>query len=153
MFGDGASNAGNFGETMNLAALWKLPALFLVENNLYGMGTSIERHSAQTDLSKKAKGYGIEGTRVDGMDVMAIRESVGEGIRLAREEARPTLLEAFTYRYRAIGRRSGCSTGTARRSRSGARKTRSRPLRSGVSRPMCWASARSGRFAITPSRR
>ena len=100
MFGDGASNAGNFGETMNLAALWKLPVLFLVENNLYGMGTSIERHSAQTDLSKKAKGYGIEGTRVDGMDVMAIRESVGEGIRLAREEARPTLLEAFTYRYR-----------------------------------------------------
>src|SRR6185436_3399923 len=51
MFGDGASNAGNFGETMNLAALWKLPVLFLVENNLYGMGTSVERHSAQTDLS------------------------------------------------------------------------------------------------------
>jgi len=100
MFGDGASNAGNFGETMNLAALWSLPILFLVENNLYGMGTSVERHSAQTDLSKKAEGYGIHGRRIDGMDVMAVRESVTEGLRLAREERRPTLIEAFTYRYR-----------------------------------------------------
>jgi pyruvate dehydrogenase E1 component alpha subunit len=100
MFGDGASNTGNFGETMNLAALWKLPIFFLVENNLYGMGTSVERHSAQTDLSKKAEGYGITGTRVDGMDVVAVREGVAEGLRLAREEQRPTLLEAFTYRYR-----------------------------------------------------
>src|SRR4051812_13975366 len=100
MFGDGASNAGNFGETMNLAALWSLPILFLVENNLYGMGTSVERHSAQTDLSKKAEGYGIPGRRIDGMDVLAVREAVSEGLRLAREEQRPTLLEAFTYRYR-----------------------------------------------------
>jgi pyruvate dehydrogenase E1 component alpha subunit len=100
MFGDGASNAGNFGETMNLAALWSLPILFLVENNLYGMGTSVERHSAQTDLSKKAEGYGIPGQRIDGMDVMAVREAVAEGIRLAREERKPTLLEAFTYRFR-----------------------------------------------------
>jgi pyruvate dehydrogenase E1 component alpha subunit len=100
MFGDGASNTGNFGETMNLAALWKLPVFFLVENNLYGMGTSVERHSAQTDLSKKAEGYGISGTRVDGMDVLAVREAVVEGLRQAREEQRPTLLEAFTYRYR-----------------------------------------------------
>src|SRR3954463_16149377 len=100
MFGDGASNAGNFGETMNLAALWSLPILFLVENNLYGMGTSVERHSAQTDLSKKAEGYGIPGRRIDGMDVIAMREAVAEGLRLAREDNRPTLLEAFTYRYR-----------------------------------------------------
>jgi pyruvate dehydrogenase E1 component alpha subunit len=100
MFGDGASNAGNFGETMNLAALWKLPLVFLVENNLYGMGTSVERHSAQTDLSKKAEGYGIPGERVDGMDVIAVRDHVAERIHLAREERRPTLLEAFTYRYR-----------------------------------------------------
>src|SRR6476469_7277600 len=100
MLGDGASNAGNFGETMNLAALWKLPIFFLVENNLYGMGTSVERHSAQTDLSAKAEGYGIPGDRIDGMDVLAVREAVAEGIRLAREEQRPTLIEAFTYRYR-----------------------------------------------------
>ncbi|HEY5814873.1 MAG TPA: pyruvate dehydrogenase (acetyl-transferring) E1 component subunit alpha [Solirubrobacterales bacterium] len=100
MFGDGASNTGNFGETMNLAALWQLPVFFLVENNLYGMGTSVERHSAQTDLSKKAEGYGISGERIDGMDVIAVREGVAEGIRQAREERRPTILEAFTYRYR-----------------------------------------------------
>jgi pyruvate dehydrogenase E1 component alpha subunit len=100
MFGDGASNTGNFGETMNLAALWKLPVVFMVENNLYGMGTSIERHSAVTDLSRKAEGYGIPGVRVDGMDVLAVRERVAEHIRIAREERRPTLIEAFTYRYR-----------------------------------------------------
>src|SRR3954451_4038420 len=100
VFGDGASNTGNFGETMNLAALWKLPIFFLVENNLYGMGTSVERHSAQTDLSAKAEGYGIPGTRVDGMDVLAVREAVAEGLRQAREEQGATLLEAFTYRYR-----------------------------------------------------
>src|ERR671910_2101357 len=84
MFGDGASNTGNFGETMNLAALWKLPVFFLVENNLYGMGTAVERHSAQTDLSKKAEGYGIPGARADGMDVVAVREAVAEGVRAAR---------------------------------------------------------------------
>ncbi|HSS33961.1 MAG TPA: pyruvate dehydrogenase (acetyl-transferring) E1 component subunit alpha [Solirubrobacterales bacterium] len=100
MFGDGASNTGNFGEVMNLAALWTLPVLFLVENNLYGMGTAVERHSAQTDLSKKAEGYGVPGTRADGMDVVAVRESVAEGLRTAREDARPTLLEVVTYRYR-----------------------------------------------------
>jgi pyruvate dehydrogenase E1 component subunit alpha len=100
MFGDGASNAGNFGETMNLAALWKLPVFFLVENNLYGMGTAVERHSAQTDLSRKAEGYGVTGERIDGMDVLAVREAVAEHIRIAREEHRPTLVEAFTYRYR-----------------------------------------------------
>src|SRR5204862_5153527 len=78
MFGDGAANSGNFGETMNLAALWKLPVVFIVENNLYGMGTSIERHSAVTDLSKRAEGQGVPGMRVDGMDVIAVRPCVGE---------------------------------------------------------------------------
>ena len=100
MFGDGASNTGNFGETMNLAALWKLPIVFIVENNLYGMGTSIERHSAVTDLSKKAEGLGIPGRRVDGMDVLAVRECVAESLRIAREERRPVLIEAITYRFR-----------------------------------------------------
>jgi pyruvate dehydrogenase E1 component alpha subunit len=100
MFGDGATNTGNFGETMNLAALWELPVVFLVENNLYGMGTSLERHSAVTNLSEKASCLGIPGERVDGMDVLAVRECVTEHIRLAREERKPTLVEAFTYRYR-----------------------------------------------------
>lgn len=100
MFGDGATNSGNFGETMNLAALWGLPVLFLVENNLYGMGTSIERHSAVTDLSRKASGYGIEGERIDGMDLLAVREGVSAHLEMVREESRPTLVEAFTYRFR-----------------------------------------------------
>src|SRR2546430_17502326 len=100
MFGDGASNAGNFGETMNLAALWSLPVFFLVENNLYGMGTAVERHSAQTDLSRKAEGYGVPGERIDGMDVMAVREAVSEHVRIAREDRRPTLVEALTPRLR-----------------------------------------------------
>ena len=100
MFGDGASNTGNFGETMNLAALWRLPIVFILENNLYGMGTSVERHSAVTDFSKKAEGLGVPGVRADGMDVLAMREQVAEHIRIAREERRPTMVEAFTYRFR-----------------------------------------------------
>ena len=100
MFGDGASNTGNFGETMNLAALWSLPIVFLVENNLYGMGTSIERHSAVTDLSHKAEGLGVPGERVDGMDMVAMRECVTDHLKTAREDRKPTLVEAFTYRYR-----------------------------------------------------
>ena len=100
MFGDGASNTGNFGETMNLAALWSLPVVFLVENNLYGMGTALERHSAVPDLSHKAEGMGVPGVRVDGMDVLAVRETVAEHIRIAREDRKPTMIEAFTYRYR-----------------------------------------------------
>jgi pyruvate dehydrogenase E1 component alpha subunit len=100
MFGDGASNTGNFGETMNLAALWKLPLVFLVENNLYGMGTALERHSAVPDLAHKAEGMGIPGVRVDGMDVLAVRETVAEHLRMAREQHKPTMVEAITYRYR-----------------------------------------------------
>ncbi|MEZ5155621.1 MAG: pyruvate dehydrogenase (acetyl-transferring) E1 component subunit alpha [Solirubrobacterales bacterium] len=100
MFGDGASNTGNFGETMNLAALWSLPIVFLVENNLYGMGTAIARHSAVTDLSHKAEGLGVPGERVDGQDVVAMRECVADHLEIARRDRRPTLVEAFTYRYR-----------------------------------------------------
>jgi pyruvate dehydrogenase E1 component alpha subunit len=84
MFGDGASNQGTFGETMNLVALWKLPVVFLVVNNQYGMGTALSRHSAVTDLSSKAECLGVPGERVDGMDVLAVRECVAEHLRLAR---------------------------------------------------------------------
>jgi pyruvate dehydrogenase E1 component alpha subunit len=100
MFGDGASNQGTFGETMNLAALWKLPIVFLVVNNQYGMGTALSRHSAVTDLSSKAECLGVPGERVDGMDVLAVRECVAEHLRLAREDRQPTLIEALTYRFR-----------------------------------------------------
>jgi pyruvate dehydrogenase E1 component alpha subunit len=100
MFGDGASNQGTFGETMNIAALWKLPVVFLVVNNQYGMGTALARHSAVTDLSKKAECLGVPGRRVDGMDVLAVRECVAEHLRLASEERQPSLVEALTYRFR-----------------------------------------------------
>jgi pyruvate dehydrogenase E1 component alpha subunit len=100
MFGDGASNQGTFGETMNIAALWKLPIVFVVVNNQYGMGTAIARHSAVTDLSKKAECLGVPGERVDGMDVLAVRDALAEHLRLAREEHQPTLVEALTYRFR-----------------------------------------------------
>src|SRR3954451_3979999 len=100
MFGDGASNQGAFGETMNLVALWDLPVVFMVINNQFGMGTALERHSAVTDLSKKAEGYGVPGTRCDGMDPLDVEACVSEALRKVREERKPQLVEAVTYRFR-----------------------------------------------------
>src|SRR3954464_8239458 len=100
MFGDGASNQGTFGESMNLAALWSLPVVFMVINNQFGMGTSLERHSAVTDLSRKAEGFGVPGTRCDGMDVLDVHSCVTEALRKAREDRNPQLVEAVTYRFR-----------------------------------------------------
>jgi pyruvate dehydrogenase E1 component alpha subunit len=99
-FGDGASNQGTFGETMNLAALWHLPVVFLVTNNQFGMGTALERHSAVTDLRVKGEGYGVPGVRCDGMDVLDTHAVVQDALRVAREERRPILVEAITYRFR-----------------------------------------------------
>ena len=100
MFGDGATNQGTFGETMNLAALWKLPVVFMVINNQFGMGTALERHSAVTDLSRKADGFGVPGTRCDGMDVLDTHACVSEALEKARDDRAPQLVEAVTYRYR-----------------------------------------------------
>jgi pyruvate dehydrogenase E1 component alpha subunit len=100
MFGDGATNQGTFGETMNLAALWKLPIVFMVINNQFGMGTALERHSAVTDLSRKAHGFGVPGSRCDGMDVLDVQRVVGAALAKARDEREPQLVEAVTYRYR-----------------------------------------------------
>jgi pyruvate dehydrogenase E1 component alpha subunit len=99
-FGDGASNQGTFGETMNLAALWKLPVVFMVTNNQFGMGTSLERHSAVTDLQRKGEGFGVPGMRCDGMDVLDTHRAITEALRRAREERQPVLVEAITYRFR-----------------------------------------------------
>jgi pyruvate dehydrogenase E1 component alpha subunit len=99
-FGDGASNQGTFGETMNLAALWKLPVVFMVTNNQFGMGTALERHSAVTDLQRKGEGFGVPGMECDGMDVLDTYNATQEALRLAREERRPVLVEAITYRFR-----------------------------------------------------
>jgi pyruvate dehydrogenase E1 component alpha subunit len=99
-FGDGAANQGTFGETLNLAALWHLPVVFMVTNNQFGMGTSLERHSAVTDLFKRGEGYGVPGIRCDGMDVLDTHHTTQEALRQAREERRPVLVEAITYRFR-----------------------------------------------------
>ena len=99
-FGDGASNQGTFGETMNLAALWNLPVVFMVTNNQFGMGTALERHSAVTDLQRKGESFGVPGLRCDGMDVVDTHAVVSEAHPVAREERRPTLVEAVTYRFR-----------------------------------------------------
>jgi pyruvate dehydrogenase E1 component alpha subunit len=99
-FGDGACNQGTFGETLNLAALWRLPVLFMVVNNQFGMGTSLDRHSAVTDLRRKGESLGVPGTQCDGMDVLDTYTVVAEALRRVREERRPLLVEAVTYRFR-----------------------------------------------------
>jgi pyruvate dehydrogenase E1 component alpha subunit len=100
VFGDGASNQGTFGETLNLAALWRLPVVFMVTNNQFGMGTSLHRHSAVTDLQRKGESLGVPGLRCDGMDVLDTHAVVSEAVRRVREERRPLLVEAVTYRFR-----------------------------------------------------
>jgi len=100
MFGDGASNQGTFGETMNLAALWRLPVVFMVTNNQFGMGTALARHSAVTDLQVKGEGFGVPGVECDGMDVADTYRVCCEALKRAREERQPVLVEAITYRFR-----------------------------------------------------
>jgi pyruvate dehydrogenase E1 component alpha subunit len=100
VFGDGAANQGTFGETLNLAALWDLPIVFMVTNNQFGMGTALERHSAQTDLHRRGEGFGVPGMRCDGMDVLDTHHVMREAIRRAREDRQPVLVEAVTYRFR-----------------------------------------------------
>jgi pyruvate dehydrogenase E1 component alpha subunit len=99
-FGDGASNQGTFGETLNLAALWRLPVVFLVTNNQFGMGTSLQRHSAVTDLQRKGESLGVPGMRCDGMDVLDTFTVLCDAVTRVREERRPLLVEAVTYRFR-----------------------------------------------------
>jgi pyruvate dehydrogenase E1 component alpha subunit len=100
-FGDGALAEGEFHESLNLAALWRLPVLFLCENNLYAMGTAIERHQAQLDLTLKAKGYATEAESVDGMDVLLVEAAARRAAEHVRAGKGPFLLEAKTYRFRA----------------------------------------------------
>ena len=99
-FGDGASNQGTFGESLNLAALWRLPVVFMVTNNQFGMGTALGRHSAVTDLQRKGESLGVPGVRCDGMDVLDTHAVVAEAVERVREERRPLLIEAVTYRFR-----------------------------------------------------
>ena len=99
-FGDGAVPEGEFHEAMNLAALWKLPVIFLCENNRYAMGTSLERALAETEIWKFGRAYNMPGEPVDGMDVLAVRDVVAQAVARARGDGAPSLIEARTYRFR-----------------------------------------------------
>ncbi len=101
IFGDGATDEGEFHESLNLAALWSLPVLLVCENNRYAMGTALERHQAQTDLALKARSYAIEAEQVDGMDVEAVAAAARRAVENVRASGRPHFLELLTYRFRA----------------------------------------------------
>jgi pyruvate dehydrogenase E1 component alpha subunit len=98
LFGDGATNIGYFHEALNLSMVWRLPVLWICENNQYGMGTAVERASAVSEIRQKADGYGMPNERVDGMDVLKVHQAAKKALAHVRKEG-PFLLEAVTYRY------------------------------------------------------
>ena len=99
-FGDGAANQGQVYETYNMSALWKLPVLFVIENNMYGMGTSVKRSSAGKSLAGRGDAYGIKNKVVNGMDVLEVRDAAMEAVDYCRSGKGPFILEMKTYRYR-----------------------------------------------------
>lgn len=100
-FGEGAVDEGAFHETMNLAVLWKLPVLFVCENNLYSMGTALAHAESETNIARKAEGYRVSARQVDGMDVVAVEVAARAAVAALREGAGPQFLECLTYRFRA----------------------------------------------------
>jgi pyruvate dehydrogenase E1 component alpha subunit len=98
-FGEAAVNQGAFHESLNMAQLWKLPCIYICENNMYGMGTSLQRAMSSQNVALKAQAYELASESVDGMDVLKMREATQRAIKRAREESLPTLIEALTYRY------------------------------------------------------
>ncbi len=98
-FGEAAVNNGAFHEALNMAGLWKLPVIYIIENNRYGMGTALERASAINDIAERARAYDMPRAVVDGQDVLAVRQAVDEAVRRARTDQIPTLIESRTYRF------------------------------------------------------
>jgi pyruvate dehydrogenase E1 component alpha subunit len=98
-FGEAAANIGSFHEALNIAGLWKLPSIFIIENNGYGMGTSLKRAAAITELHQRAASYGMPGVEVDGQDVVAVRQASEDAVSRARAGDGPTLMEIKTFRY------------------------------------------------------
>src|SRR5512141_752117 len=98
-FGEAAVNIGAFHEALNMASLWKLPAVFVIENNRYGMGTAISRSTANEDVVARAAAYRMHGESVDAQDVFAVRDAMGRAVEQARKEGRPTLIEMRTFRF------------------------------------------------------
>nr|YP_009244244.1 pyruvate dehydrogenase E1 component alpha subunit [Gelidium vagum]AMK96486.1 pyruvate dehydrogenase E1 component alpha subunit [Gelidium vagum] len=99
-FGDGTSNNGQFFECLNMAVLWKLPVIFVVENNQWAIGMAHNRSTSLPEIHKKAQAFGLPGVEIDGMDVLAVREAAQTAIQRARKGKGPTLIEALTYRFR-----------------------------------------------------
>jgi TPP-dependent pyruvate/acetoin dehydrogenase alpha subunit len=130
-FGEGAVAEGEFHESMNLAALWGLPVLFCCENNLYAMGTALERSESQTQLTLKAASYQMPAWQVDGMDVKAVEEAAAKAVESVRGGGGPHFLELRTYRFRRAKWRNGRA------------ETRSRPSATGSSR-RAWSRTRFG---------
>lgn len=109
--GDAAVNQGTFHESLNMAGLWGLPVVFVVENNIYGMGTSVDRSCAQPELWKRTEdAYKIPGVRINGMDVLEVYAAMRDAIKMARDENRPTFIEMMTYRYRGHSMSDPAST-------------------------------------------